>query len=216
MPIPALAPVAALALARLTFAELPPSATKTAAPLTGSAALADVPAIGGTSSDAAIAHTAGPGTVPGAGKIQNGVSVMPASDRRGAKSHPGHTAGAAGAFTQSAGNILHAGVTIKHAPQGNSIIKAGQVTAEYWPQSGDGGAPVTHTAPGGVTKPPCIHAASVSTSRDVPTGAAVFRGTPAYTGSSNTSFSAFSSWENIQRELRIPSQPQPGLPSQSR
>lgn len=214
MPIPALAPVAALA--RLTFAELPPSATKTAAPLTASAVLADVPAIGGTSSDAAIAHTAGPGIVPGAGKIQNGASVMPASDRRGAQSHPGHTAGAAGAFTQSAGNILHAGVTIKHAPQGNSIIKAVQVTAEYWPQSGDGGAPVVRTTPGGVTKPPCIHAASVGTFRDVPAGAAVFRGTPAYTGSSNTSFSAFSLWENTQRELRIPSQPQPGLPSQSR
>ncbi|RNJ73617.1 MAG: hypothetical protein EB832_01375 [Thaumarchaeota archaeon S14] len=50
-----------------------------------------------------------------------------------------------------------------------------------------------------------LHAASASAFRNAPTGAAVFQGAP-YTGDSNAPFSVFSPWENIQRDLRIPSQ----------
>jgi len=192
-------------LTRLTFAELLLNVTKTTTPLIGSTVLADVPTIGSISSDAAIVHITGSSMAPEVNKIQNGTSVITVSDRGGAKSHMGKTAEITGAFTQSAGNILYADVTIKHAPQGNSIIKTGQVIAEYWSQSGDSGAPITHTDTSGNTKLLGIHVGRAYQLFLEPSGRAVYEGNVAAANpaAGSASFAVFSPWENISRDLGV-------------
>jgi len=127
------------------------------------------------------------------------------SDRGGAKSHMGKTAEITGAFTQSAGNILYADVTIKHAPQGDSIIKTGQVIAEYWSQYGDSGAPITHTDTSGNTKLLGIHVGRAYQLFLEPSGRAVYEGNVAAANpaAGSASFAVFSPWENISRDLGV-------------
>lgn len=190
----------------LTFAELFLNTTKSTAPLIGSTVLADVPIIGSISSDAAIIHITGSSVAPEVNKIQNGTSTMTVSIHGEARGHIGDTAEITGAFTQSAGGILYADVTIKHAPRGNSIIKTGQIIAKYWPQNGDSGAPITYTDANGKTKLLGTHVGRAYQLFLEPGGQTIYEGniTAANSTTDWASFAVFSPWENIRRDLGIP------------
>lgn len=183
-------------------------------PAVGSAVLASTGVSSGStiSSDAALVLVDGSSITPRASEIKTRNTVTRLGGFGGSFDPAVKTAELVGAYTKSAGSIISTNASLLPP---DSAFYTGQVIASYRAVKGDSGAPVVHTTSGGVTKLLGLHAATVSTFRDVPTGAAVFQGASTYTGNSNTSFSVFSPWENIQRDLRIPSQPQPGLSSQS-
>jgi len=103
------------------------------------------------------------------------------------------------------GDLVHAKVTVRHTGQDQDNVYTGHVMAMYWSVGGDSGSPVIHTSGGGKTALLGIHVGSMTWFTVESSGAIITQGN-AVGMSQRGQFGVFSTWENVERDLGIPSQ----------